>query len=131
MNVLARVAIWALLLCFPIGANATGTNQAFEIGIGLICDSEAQVQRYLALRVADQSPEAAIQLINDEDQDSTACLIAVIAFIPGQEVGVVPAAGGQMKIMQITVIAAQTPIGWQRVEDLQQYTAIFEKLDEA
>ena len=78
MNVLARVAIWALLLCFPVGANATATSQAFEVGIGLICDSEAQVQRELALRVANQSPEAAIQLINDEEQDSTACLLAAL-----------------------------------------------------
>jgi hypothetical protein len=36
-----------------------------------------------------------------------------------------------MKITQITILAAQTPFGWQRVTGLVQFTAIFEKLDEA
>jgi hypothetical protein len=42
-----------------------------------------------------------------------------------------PAPGGQMKITEIRILAAQTPLGWQRVTGLVQYTAIFEKLDEA
>jgi hypothetical protein len=36
-----------------------------------------------------------------------------------------------MKITQITIVAAQTPFGWQQIPSLQQYTAIFEKLEEA
>ena len=45
MNLLARVVMWGLLLCFPVWANAAEADQGFEVGIGLICNSEAQVQR--------------------------------------------------------------------------------------
>ena len=61
----------------------------------------------------------------------SACSIAAIAFTRGKEGATVPAPGGQMKITQITIVAAQTPFGWQRVQGLVQYTAIFEKLVEA
>jgi|SRR4051812_41117383 hypothetical protein len=131
MNLISRVAMWGLLLCFPLGANAVEADQGFEVGIGLVCNSEAQVQRLLTLQSAGQPLDAAIQLINDEDHDPTACSLVAIAFMRGKEVSVVPAPGGQMKITQITIVAAQTPFGWQRVPGLQQYTAIFEKLEEA
>ena len=57
--------------------------------------------------------------------------MAAIAFTRGKQGAAVPAPGGQMKITQIKIIAAQTPFGWQPVTGLVQYTAIFEKLDEA
>jgi hypothetical protein len=130
MNVLARAMLWALLLCFPVGANAVEAAPSLEVGIGLICNSEAQVQRFLALQGTKQPLETAIQLINDEEHDPTACSVAAIAFIRGEEGSVVAVPGGQMKITQITIMAAQTPYGWQRVPGFRQYTAIFEKLEE-
>ena len=136
MTVLSRVVMWGLLFCFPLGANAVEQNQSepkksIEVGIGLICNSEEQVHRYLALHVKDDSPEKAIQVINTEVHDPNACSLAAIAFVRGKEGAVVPAPGGRMKIMEIKIVAAQTPFGWQPVTGLVQYTAIFEKLDEA
>ena len=137
MRLLTRVVMWGLLFCFPVGANALEQNKSdepvnsVEVGVGLICNSEQQVQRYLALYVKDQSPEAAIQLVNTEAADPNACSMAAIAFTRGKEGAAVPAPGGQMKITQIKILAAQTPFGWQPVTGLVQYTAIFEKLDEA
>jgi hypothetical protein len=130
MKVLARVAMWGLLFCFPVAATAN-EQKSVEVGVGLICNSEAQVQRYLALHVKDAPPDAAIQLVNTEAQDPNACSMAAIAFIRGKEGASVAAPGGQMKITEIMILAAQTPFGWQRVTGLVQYTAIFEKLDEA
>jgi hypothetical protein len=132
MSLLSRVVMWGLLFCFPVGANALEPNKnSIEIGVGLICNSEQQVQRYLALHVQNQAPDTAIQLVNTEAQDPNACSIAAVAFIRGREGAAVPAPGGQMKITEIRILAAQTPFGWQRVTGLVQYTAIFEKLDEA
>lgn len=131
MRLLTHVVMWGLLFCIPVGANADEQKKSAEIGIGLICNSEQQVERYLALHVKDQSPEAAIQAVNTEANDPNACSIAAIMFTRNKEGAVVPAPGGQMKIMEIKVIAAQTPFGWQRVVNLVQYTAIFEKFDEA
>jgi hypothetical protein len=139
MNVLTRVMIWGLLFCFPVAANADEQSrsqadrhrQSLEVGIGLICNSEAQVERYLALHVEDESPEAAIKTVNAEVQDPNACALAAIAFVRGEQGKSVPAPGGQMKITQVMILATQTPAGWQRVPPIVQYTAIFEKLEEA
>jgi hypothetical protein len=130
MKVLTRIAMWGLLFCFPVAATAD-EQKSVEVGVGLICNSEAQVQRFLSLNGAEKSTEAVIQLVNTEAQDPNACSMAAIAFIRDKEGAAVPAPGGQMKITQITILAAQTPFGWQRVTGLVQYTAIFEKLDEA
>ena len=130
MSVIARVVMLGLF-CFPMAANAVEPGKALEVGIGLICNSEAQVQRFLALQGADQRPDTTIKVINDEEHDPSACSLAAIVFRRDQEVSVVPAPGGQMKITQITIVAAQTPFGWRQIPSLQQYTAIFEKLEEA
>ena len=132
MSLLSRVVMWGLLFCFPVGANALEPNKnSIEVGVGLVCNSEQQVQRYLSLHAQDQAPETAIKLVNTESQDPNACSIAAVAFIRGKEGAAMPAPGGQMKITEIRILAAQTPFGWQRVTGLVQYTAIFEKLDEA
>jgi hypothetical protein len=133
MKLLSRAVMWSLLLCFPLGANAIEkpADNPVEVGIGLICNSEQQVQRYLSLHVKHEEPESAIQTVNIEAKDPNACAMAAIAFIRGEESATVPAPGGQMKVMRIMIIAAQTPAGWTRVSGLVQYTAIFEKLDEA
>jgi hypothetical protein len=124
-----------LLFYFPVGASAIAQTKpaepSVEVGVGLICNSEQQVQRYLALHTKDESPERAIQHVNTEAADPNACSMAAIAFTRGKEGAAVPAPGGQMKIMEIKILAAQTPFGWQPVTGLVQYTAIFEKLDEA
>jgi hypothetical protein len=138
MNLLTRVVIWGLLFCFPVAANADERSRshadqqqkAIELGVGLICNSEAQVERYLALHVKDESPAEAIKAVNAEVQDPNACALAAIAFVRGEEGKAVPAPGGQLKITQVMIFATQTPAGWQRVPPILQYTAIFEKLEE-
>ena len=130
MAMLLRVMMWGLLFCFPVGANANEAKR-LELGVGLICNSEAQVQRFLALQGNEQSFDTALQRVNDEEHDPMACSRAAIAFMRGQEVSAVSVPGGQMKITQITIVAAQTPFGWQQVPGLQQYTAIYQKLEDA
>ena len=136
MNLLVRVVMWGLLFCFPVGANADEQSgpqgeRSIEVGVGLICNSAAQVERYLTLHVKDESPVAAIQLVNAEAQDPNACALAAIAFVRGEQGKTLPAPGGQMKITQVMILATQTRAGWQRVPPILQYTAIFDKLDEA
>jgi hypothetical protein len=99
MKVLSRVVMWGLLFCFPVGANALEpekpSDKSIEIGVGLICNSEEQVQRYLSLHVKDEEPETAIQTVNTEAKDPNACSMAAIAFVRGKEGATVPAPGGQ------------------------------------
>ena len=85
MNLLTRVVIWGVLFCFPVAAsaneqNGTDTEQSVELGVGLICNSEAQVERYLALNIDDEAPDKAIKAVNAEANDPNACALASIAF---------------------------------------------------
>lgn len=130
MRILTRVVMWGLLFCFPAGASAQ-EQQSLEVGVGLICNSEAQVERYLALHIPDKSPDDAVKLVNDEVKDPNACALAAIAFVRGQEGKQVSAPGGVMKITPVTIVATQTTAGWERVVPIVQYTAIFQKLEEA
>ena len=133
MTMLARVVVWGLLACFPVAANAQQQEQPqkLEAGMGLICNSAEQVERYLTLHIADRSPEAAIQTVNEEAHDPNACSLASIAFVRGMQGKSLPAPGGVMKVTQVTILATQTPAGWQRTPPILQFTAIFEKLEEA
>lgn len=136
MAMLMRVAMWGLLVCFPVAAHAVDAGKTapkldVEIGAGLICNSAEQVERYLALHIADSAPENAVKKVNDEVNDPNACALAAIAFVRGEQGKTLQAAGGFMKVTEVVIVALQTPAGWQRVQPILQYTAIFEKLEEA
>lgn len=134
MNTLTRVVLWGLLFCFPAGANAQQgqhLQKSLELGVGLICNSAEQVERYIALQTAQEPPDAAIRLVNDEAQDPNACAVAAVAFVRGDKGKSVQAPGGMMHITPVMILATQTAAGWQRVPPIVQFTAIFEKLEEA
>lgn len=138
MTTLSRVALCGLLLAspmVPVLAQAMDAETApkldVEIGAGLFCNSAAQVERYLALQNTDSEPEQAVKKVNDEAKDPQACALAAIAFVRGEQSKSVGAPGGQMNVTEIVVVALQTNEGWQPVQPILQYTAIFQKLDEA
>ena len=130
MRVLLRSGLFILYLCFHSGAIAQHTKQA-ELGVGVICDTAEQMQRYLTLFKDDTSPQVAIQTINSETPGQGACGMALVAFLEGNHIGAIEVSGGIMRIMQITVVAMKTPSGWLSVTPTQQYTAFFEKAEEA
>jgi hypothetical protein len=131
MKFLTRVLLWGLVLCFPVGATAMERARSTEVGVGVVWDCAHHSERYLALQTGGSSPHSAIEAVNTEAHTPHACMMAMIAFVRGDEVNAVAAPGGRMRVLQITIVAAQTPQGWQPVPRLTQYTAIFEKLDEA
>jgi hypothetical protein len=100
-------------------------------GYGIICNTSQQIQRYLALYQGRTSAEEAAQTVNDETKNPGGCGMASIAFLPGDFLGTVNVTGGQMRMLQIVVLAMKTEKGWERVPPTLQYTALFVKLDEA
>lgn len=124
----------ALIMLMVAGAQAGATTDKADkatFGYGVICDTSQQIQRYLALYQGETSAEEAAHSVNTETKKPGGCGMASIAFIPGDYLGTVNVSGGQMKMIQIVVLAMQTERGWQRVPPTLQYTALFVKLDEA
>lgn len=105
-------------------------NQKLEVGVGIICDTAPQVERYLTLQKEGQHTARAIQIVNDEAHNAKACGMAAIVFIPGEQVGNVMVDGGRMQVMRVTIVAVQTDRGWHATQPIVQHTAVFEKLEE-
>lgn len=127
MRVLSSLGAWLLLFCFCSGATAQDTK--LRVGIGVVCDGSNQVERYLSLYRGEGSPTEALQVVNAEAH-KTACGMASIAFVLGEQVGTVKQKDGLMRILQIIVVATRTHGGWQQIPPTVQYTAVFEKFED-
>src|SRR5262245_17072252 len=85
-----------------------------EIGTGAVCDTEKQAER-LASLVTDGA-EVALQTVNAEEHDATACEVLTVAFVRGTRVGLVRTKDVTMEIVEILVLGVVTPSGLQRAE---------------
>ena len=139
MVVLTRIAIAAALFCIPSGAfaqtqsdtpNKQGNESSLQSGVGVVCDTPEQLQRYLKLHFAGSEPAAALETVNAESNNPKACGIVATAFIENKEVGHVSVSSEIMRLVQITIIATRSALGWQRVPPTVQYTALFVKAQE-
>ena len=135
MSVLRQVPLVAALLIglhsAAYAGDAAAKSKNLKLGMGVICDTAENIQSYLALYVKHVEPEKAVKTVNEKSANSGACGIATVAFIAGNNVGSVSMTGGVMRIVKIDVIALKTSGGWVKIPATPQYTALFEKLDEA
>ena len=65
------IAVLSLLLCSPARA------QKIEVGTGIFCDTQKQVERFVAL--FDGDARTAMNAVNAEENDPTACVMGTIA----------------------------------------------------
>ena len=128
-----RVLLALIMFVLAAASAQASTDKAEQVtfGYGIICNTSQQIQRYLTLYRGDTSAEEAAQTVNAESKTPGGCGMASIAFIAGDSLGTVDITGGQMKMIQIVVLAMKTESGWQRITPTLQYTALFVKLDEA
>src|SRR5262245_59109572 len=56
-----------------------------ETGTVMVCDTQKQVERFVALFEGDA--QAAISAVNAEEQDPTACAVLEVAYVSGPQVG--------------------------------------------
>ena len=84
MHYLSGVAIFLVLSCLPLHAQqqdqANSPRHWLEVGQGLVCDTPEQVERFVDLRGNGVDVAVALQTVNSESHDSTACDIALVAF---------------------------------------------------
>ena len=91
MIAVVRIALVLVLFAVPrqLAAQESLEHQrakAPHLGTGLICDSPQQVQRILALHGDGTSVQSAMETVNLETQNPTACAIAVTAFVENEEI---------------------------------------------
>jgi hypothetical protein len=98
--------------------------QAEELQVGptLVCDTQQQVERFVALY--DGDAEAAASSVNDEAHDTTACGMATVVFMPGPTLATARSKNTAFQIVEILVIGRVTPNGVQAVEPVRFFSVL-------
>jgi hypothetical protein len=78
----------------------------YEIGTSLVCDTQAQVERFVAVFSGDT--QAAIRLVNAEERNPSACVIGNVAYMRGTQIGMVRHGDSAFEIVRILLIGIET-----------------------
>ena len=93
----------ASLLC------ASAQASDYEVGTSLVCDTQAQVERFVILFSGDA--QAAIRVVNAEEQNPSACVIMNVAYLRGTESRMARHGDSAFEIVRILVIGVETDNG--------------------
>jgi hypothetical protein len=111
-RLLPLLALLAAPLCGP--AQATDQTTDYEVGASLVCDTKTQVERYVALFSGDE--QAAIDAVNAEEHNPTACALMNVAYLRGSHLGMARHGDNAFEIIRILVVGIETPAGVQAVQ---------------
>jgi hypothetical protein len=114
MKIAFQVALAFLILSAPVQA------QEFEYGTGTVCDTQQQMERYVALFRGDA--QAAIEAVNAEEHDPTACGLATVSYLRGPQLETVRNKDSAFEIVRILVVGVGTPRGVQAVKPAAYFT---------
>jgi len=95
-----------------------------SVGVGMICNTDAEAERYVALRADGSEIKAAAQRVNAEANDPRACGLAAIAFIPDKTMSSRAVGEKLVQVVRVNVIAGFNGAGWQHVAGMIQYAVI-------
>jgi hypothetical protein len=101
-----------LLLLLLLSAPALADE--VQMGRGAVCDTQKQAER-LASLMADDA-EIALQTVNAEEDDATACEYLTVAFVRGSRVGLIRTNGLTLEIVEVLVLGVLTASGLQAAE---------------
>jgi hypothetical protein len=107
MSFATRLALLFALLASLLCAPARATD--YEVGANLACDTQAQVERFVALFTGDA--QAAIRFVNAEEQNPSACVIRNVAYMRGIKVGIARRGDSAFEIVRILVVGIKTASG--------------------
>jgi hypothetical protein len=97
------LALLSLLVYGPARA------QEYEHGTAPLCDTQGQVERYVALFNGEE--QSAIDAVNTEEQDPAACALETVAFMRDPELGTARNKQNAFQIVRILVVGVETPTG--------------------
>jgi hypothetical protein len=123
MNILNHalcVAALSLLTSVPSWA------ETVEVETGVFCDTQQQMERYVALFSGDT--QAALNAVNTEVNDPTACVYGTIAYIRGPEIATARNGSGAYHIVRVIVVGFMTHFGFRASAPAASFSV--ERIDE-
>jgi hypothetical protein len=119
------LAIAAMLLsAAPLAAQPGRGAEALNVGRGVICDTAEQAQRFVTLRNGGSATMQALQVINREAANPTACGEAMVAFRLGEPIQGAKVDGMTVNVVKITVVAFSDGRNWSMVPETVQYAIV-------
>jgi len=101
------LALLAAPLCGPAQA------ADYEVGPSLVCDTQSQVERYVALFSGDA--QTAIDGVNAEEKNPTACGLVDAVYLRGSHLGMARNGDNAFEIVRILVVGIDTAAGIQAI----------------
>jgi len=101
-------------------------TQDIEVETGVFCDTQRQMERYVA--VFDGDTQRAINAVNAEEKDPTACVYGTIAYVRGPEIATTRNRSGTYHIVRVIVVGFMTHSGFRASAPAASFSA--EKIDE-
>lgn len=114
----SALPVLPLLLTLSFGAQA----QEIEITNGLICDTQKQVEQFIALYDGDAKSTA--ELVNAAEHNPTACVVSGMAYVRGRELATARSKDTTFQIVPILVVGVVTEEGVQPVAPTRFFSAI-------
>ena len=125
MKLAASMALLGLVLAVPAQAQDGSGKGRVETDTNLICDTQQQVERFVALFDSNQgSAEAAIAAVNAEHDTPEACVIATAAYRRAGQVASVKNAEATFDVMRIMVVGVYTVNGLERSSPTEFFTLL-------
>jgi hypothetical protein len=93
-----------------------------ETGSIMLCDTQKQIERYV--QIFDGNQDDAIQAVNTEESNPTACAMTNVAYVQGETVGVARTASDGYKVVQIAVVAVNAGPSYQLIKPSVFYTLV-------
>ena len=120
MSYIIHVTLLSVLLCFSARA------QNVEVGTGIVCDTQKQMERFVALFHDDA--ESAVKAVNAEENDPNACVVGTIAFVRGPEIATARTRNATFQIVRVLVVGIFTAAGFRATVPAAFFSA--EKVEE-
>ena len=101
------MSYFVLLLSLMLAALPARAQPPVELqsGRGLLCDSAAQIERFMAVFAGDA--DAAVAIVNAEAEKTNACGVDDVLYRREQELGTVKHGEEVYRVVQISVIGVQ------------------------
>jgi hypothetical protein len=115
MKPVLYLALLSLIIFSPARA------QEYEHGTALLCDTQRQVERYVEL--FNGKEQSAINAVNEEEKNPTACAFQTVAFMRGPELGTARNKESAFQIVRILVVGVETPSGLRSTQPSAYFSA--------
>ena len=125
MSEKSPVPAWrSALVTLPLLLTLCGGAQAQDVEVtsGLICDTQEQVEKFVAL--FDGNARATVERVNAAEHNPTACAVSGMAFVRGRNLATARTKNTTFQIVPILVVGVVTENGVQAVAPARYFSAL-------